>query len=82
MLERPFEILGDSMENYEGLIDALINMSGLYRPLDDPKDNPYVKKQKRIQHGICDLMEDAAVALDALSKKVKENENRETLQAA
>lgn len=76
------------MTEYEKLIEALVGMAKITRPplnLNLAKDNILKsadeKRKERIQHGICDLLEDAAVAIDDLMKRAT-NENRTHAEAA
>jgi hypothetical protein len=70
------------VKEYEDLIEALVGMAKITRPKIDTRDSPDVLRQKNIQHGICDIMEDAAVAIDDLMQKVKANEDRKCAEAA
>lgn len=67
--------------NYPALIHTLQKMSEISRPEDSTTDDRATKKQKRIMHGICDLMEDAAVALNELYQKVND-ERRDVVETA
>lgn len=55
------------MKEYETLVDLLVDMAKISRPAPTQVD-----RESRIQHGICDLLEDAAVAIDDLMNKLKE----------
>lgn len=72
------------MKEYVELVEALVGMATITRPKLDTRDEPNVLKQKNIQHGICDMMEDAAVAIDDLMKRLTgENiEERDCTEAA
>lgn len=59
------------MKEYEDLIEALVGMAKITRPRLNANDSPEKKRQNTIQHGICDLLEDAAVAIDALMNTMK-----------
>lgn len=62
------------MNEYENLIEALVGMAEISRP----RSNPNASREEKIQHGICDLLEDAAVAIDELMKRIPiKNEQRE-----
>lgn len=72
------------MKEYEDLIEALVGMAKITRPsltLNMAKDNVLKsaaeKRSESIQHGICDLLEDAAVAIDDLLSKLKGVNNEE-----
>lgn len=76
------------MQEYENLIEALVAMSTITRPKpgtglarDGVLKSADDKRNETIQHGIADLLEDAAVAIDDLMKKVP-NEKRECAEAA
>jgi hypothetical protein len=74
------------MTEYEELVEALVGIAKVTRPSIDLKDDADIQRQKGIQHGICDLLEDAAVAIDDLMTKLKdknnEGQNRECTEAA
>lgn len=67
------------MQEYETLIESLIGMAKVTRPLASATG-----RQDLIQHGICDIMEDAAVAIDDLLTRMKGfvNEERTCREAA
>lgn len=73
------------MQEYENMIEALVGMAKITRPKINIQDSAAVQRHKNIQHGICDLLEDAAVAIDELLKRIP-NEDRtcheESLSAA
>jgi polyhydroxyalkanoate synthesis regulator phasin len=54
------------MDQYETLVDTLVKIAEISRPGDEGD-----KRQNNIMHGICDLLEDAAVAIDDLMKMAK-----------
>lgn len=60
------------MTEYEKLVDMLVDMSKITRP----PTNQTLTREQRIQHGICDMLEDAAITIDELIKKVREHEGR------
>lgn len=62
------------MKEYETLVETLVKMSEITRPTTKPSIDPTQKRFDKIQHGICDLLEDAAVAIDALMQKVTNEE--------
>lgn len=70
------------MKEYENLIEALVGMAEITRPVLDTKDDGVTLRQKRIQHGICDMLEDAAVAIDELMKRIGEEVHEERTHAA
>jgi hypothetical protein len=61
------------MNEYEDLIETLVGMAKVTRP---PLNLPETRDSK-IQHGICDLLEDAAVAVDDLLSRLKGANNEE-----
>jgi hypothetical protein len=64
---------------YEELIEALTGMAHISRPRT--KKSEKLSDIDRLQHGICDLMEDAAVAIDDLLRRVSD-EGRQVTETA
>lgn len=60
------------MEYYKSLVEALTGMAEVTRPLPGEET-----KQSKVQHGICDLMEDAAAAIDELIRKLEGTDESE-----
>ena len=65
------------MQEYKNLIEALVGMAKISRPrldLDEAQKSKDQRRTETIQHGICDLLEDAAVAIDDLLQRIQHEE--------
>ena len=56
------------MTEHEELVEALLGMSKITRPRGEG-NTPEEKRQNKITNGICDMMEDAAMAIEELLEK-------------